>query len=573
MKKYTCIFLFLVLCLLPKTVLGADFEVKTNTSYYVDLPPITKVTHQITIKNLNPTVYLKAYSLVFSEMKIENLNCLANQNLIPCIQYTDNGQTHIKVDFQDVLAGSNMVRLLEVSYNNLSLVKKDGNTTDIFLPSLSVDNQDQETIALYVNKKLGDPIYFSQKPKRSTENGLYRIFHYDRSDLTKGVWSSFGTTQYYAFHLTYHLNQRAEKKVALPPDTAYQEVYLDHFSVTPKEIVVDLDGNWLATFPKNTTEVTVTGQIQVYPKPRLNYHFQVNNLPKKNLLDPLWTITDEKLLTETKNLLTPEEIKNYVVKTLSYDREKINAPTIERLGADKAFQTPLAAVCSEYTDLFVAIARSKGIYAQEINGYTMNESEDLEPTLFNRNILHAWPQYPEGGNWRQIDPTWEDTGGRDYFKSFDLKHLAFVIHGQETKFPQPPDDYRITYGKPFTESLSPEVKVKSTLFWSFYPTGLNLNLEIKNLGHTSLNNEIVTAEFATQEKVLAFLPPFAQKKITFLINLKSLYQITQNRAVIFVGSTKVTLLEVKKQVIFLSVITFFIPIIVLLTLLLVLRRK
>ncbi len=60
--------------------------------------------------------------------------------------------------------------------------------------------------------------------------------------------------------------------------------------------------------------------------------------------------------------------------------------------------------CSEYTLLFVAMARAAGIPARRVVGlaYTYN---DGEPAFG----YHAWAEVEIDGRWVQVDPTWNET--------------------------------------------------------------------------------------------------------------------------------------------------------------------
>lgn len=117
----------------------------------------------------------------------------------------------------------------------------------------------------------------------------------------------------------------------------------------------------------------------------------------------------------------------------------------KRLGADVVLANPDQAVCMEFTDLFIAIAREKGIYSREIQGYGFSLDPKLQPLSLVSDILHAWPEYYDlkTENWIAVDPTWGNTSGIDYFSSFDLNHIAFVIHGKNPEYPMPAGMYKI----------------------------------------------------------------------------------------------------------------------------------
>lgn len=573
MKKIIGLFLALYALgylLFPSVIKAADFQTTSETFYYLDNPPTTKIVHKIVIKNTNPTVYLTSYSLVFSEAEINNVNCLSDNNSIPCVRYSENERTYIKMNFNDVVAGKNATRHLEVSYTNLSLAKIEGNTTDIFLPSQTAEDNAQNTIYLNVNKKLGDPIYFSQAAESILSNDTYQIYRFSGDNLPTGVWASFGNTQYYNFNLGYKLTN-TQKSLALPPDTAYQKIYLKEVNPQPKNVTVDADGNWIATFDRGVINVSVIGQVQVFPKPRLGF----TPIPPKNLstvTNRYWSITNPQLLATSQKLKTPQDINRFVVDLLTYDKNKVNQEKIERMGAELAFANPTAAVCSEYTDLFIALARLQNLPVAEVNGFAVNNDQDLEPTLIGKNILHAWPQYWDGVTWKQVDPTWEDTGGRDYFRSFDLKHVAFVIHGTDPVYPYPPDTYQVVFGKPFTDDAI-EVRVKTKVSWSIFPLGINLEINLTNLGHTSLVNKTIKPSFTNATKELEFLPPFANYKTSFYVSPQAMVNLTQKTASLWVADHKYEITSISRQVVFIFLITLFVPIIVILGLLLLFKHR
>ena len=129
-----------------------------------------------------------------------------------------------------------------------------------------------------------------------------------------------------------------------------------------------------------------------------------------------------------------------MVSTLEYDYSRV-VPGIERLGAARALEQPKQAVCMEFTDLFVAIARSAGIPARAVHGYAYTTNSKLQPLSLVSDILHAWPQYYDEARhiWVAIDPTWgSTTRGVDYFNRLDFNHVTFAILGVESDYPYPP---------------------------------------------------------------------------------------------------------------------------------------
>ena len=137
---------------------------------------------------------------------------------------------------------------------------------------------------------------------------------------------------------------------------------------------------------------------------------------------------------------------DYVVKTLTYSTGDLSEGS-SRQGAVEAFENPEQAVCQEFSDTFITLARAAAIPARRNTGYGYAENDDLRPSSFEGDILHAWPEYwnEEKELWIPIDPTWGDTtGGIDYFSNFDLNHIVFAINGNSSTTPYPAGSYKST---------------------------------------------------------------------------------------------------------------------------------
>jgi transglutaminase-like putative cysteine protease len=59
--------------------------------------------------------------------------------------------------------------------------------------------------------------------------------------------------------------------------------------------------------------------------------------------------------------------------------------------------------CTEYAQLFVALARLNGIPAREVGGLVYNYSDKL-PQFSG----HAWAEVWMGDGWREVDPGWNE---------------------------------------------------------------------------------------------------------------------------------------------------------------------
>ena len=198
----------------------------------------------------------------------------------------------------------------------------------------------------------------------------------------------------------------------------------------PENVTKDKDGNWLATYllrPRSSTRVEVRGKaaVSLFPKPEaLSDESRAEYLKEK----PYWQVSDSRIQKLAKDLKTPKAIYDYVVKSLTYDFERVKKQQA-RLGAVATLQNPTSAVCLEFTDLFIAITRAAGIPAREVEGFAFTDNQKQRPLSLVQDILHAWPEYYDDTRqmWIMVDPTWgNSTGGVDYFDVLDFDHFAFV---------------------------------------------------------------------------------------------------------------------------------------------------
>lgn len=212
-------------------------------------------------------------------------------------------------------------------------------------------------------------------------------------------------------------------------------------------------------------DVKVAGKakISLHPKKQKLSQREKEQYLKDNAF---WQTSNKEIKKLALELKTPYEIYKYVVNNLKYDFQRV-ALGKPRMGALDVLKNPSSAVCLEFTDLFIAIARAAGIPAREINGFAYTRNSKERPLSLVKDVLHAWPEYydQEIETWVMVDPTWENTtGGVDYFYTLDFDHFAFVIKGVNSTYPIPAGAYKIsnaatrdvnvefaeTFGKPFT---------------------------------------------------------------------------------------------------------------------------
>jgi hypothetical protein len=458
-------------------------------------------------------------------------------NSIPIDVKKDGSTTTVIVKFPDAVVGKGVQRHFSVSYENGSFAVRTGEIWEVSIPRLNDDNNFRSyKVILKIPSSFGLEAYISPKPGSVQITTQGSTYTFDRNSIVEtGISAGFGQFQIFTYSLSYHLEnpleKSAETKIALPPDTAFQKVYLQKLDPKPNNIAVDPDGNWLATYllsPRQRVDVTASGAVQIFagfrtfPKPtdqELN-----DNLRETEY----WQVNDPQIKALANQLKTPKAIYDYVSTTLKYDFTRVQ-PNVQRMGAVKALQNTSQAICMEYTDLFIAIARAAGIPAREVNGYAYTENPELQPLSLVADVLHAWPEYydKDKGVWIPIDPTWASTsGGINYFDKLDLRHFAFVIHGESPTTPYPPGSYKlgpnpqkdvyVSFGK------LPENRI-SVLNISIIPVRvlpfLNsvYSVKIENPGPQALYSVYPTVYFDNKEASRDFvevLPPFSSYQMS-----------------------------------------------------------
>lgn len=526
------------LSLVPRVHAANDFLSSYDVSYVIDHNGQTQVNQKITIENLTSEKYIKSYQVTVSSDKIFEITAGDSQGQININIQKNDGKTVIKADFNDQVVGKGKKLVWNLSYKNPEIIEKHGLIWQIDIPTLTADNIGTYNLSLTVPTTLGQMAFMSPQPKNTERQFGASTYIFDKNQF---ITATFGLFQAFDFNLKYHLKNvhgtPIATEIALPPQTAYQDIFIKNINPPPEDVRVDDDGNWLAKFYMETNQsfdVTVLGLAKLYPAPREN----IKILPEKTRRLYLsskkyWEAGDGEIVKRAQELKSPEKIYQYVADTLKYDPARLNQPTIERYGASKALKNPNSAVCMEFTDLFIALSRAAGIPAREINGYAFGGNKSLRPLGLagsDGDILHSWPEYwDDVGGWVPVDPTWgATTGGADYFHQFDLNHLVLAIHGLSSTQPFPAGAYKYDSSQSgdvqvtFADVL-PDVILQAELsvdlpneVWAGLP--LFAKIAVKNTGNSLIpegNLQVNATNFRISQSSfnLGSLPPYARRII------------------------------------------------------------
>lgn len=527
-------------CVVTKVSADENFSTALQTTYTVNSDGSTRVEHAFALTNKTPTFFISKYGLKVSSGRIAHVSVLSNGKIIEPEVVSAADQTSIGVSFPDESVGEGKTRQFTISYTHPDLAQVTGKILEVTIPRLAnATDYDSYQVAVKTPERFGQPTRVTPEDfKLSNSPGFIELR--PSSNSGHGISAIYGTEQVFSLTIEYPLrnehNQQAITQITLPPDTPFQRLHYTQLEPKPSTIEQDVDGNWIATYtlpPNSTKIVTANALAQLTLAPNT-----IVPMPKA-----LHTYTDAKIFWQSNSseiqqlaqqYQNASDIYTYTIETLDYTTQIIEE-NLERKGALGALQDPTNAACQEFTDLFIAIARAAGIPTRRAAGYAYTQNSQLRPLSFQRDILHAWPEYYDAQkqSWISIDPTWGDTtGGVDYFNQFDLNHIVFAYNGSSSTLPYPAGAYAqgdepsknitVSFTEQF-ESATPEVllevmpkTVGGLTIPGFYTLevtnqsgqawyGIDMRLE-SNVGKIKLEQSMPTV-----------LLPFEVRKISFSV--------------------------------------------------------
>lgn len=537
----TPIFLCLITFILPNKISAQDFRADYNVEYFLSEKSDnleTTVNFNVQIANLKSDLYVNKFSIAFPKtFLIKNLVASDDRGGInPEIEFTDD-RTKISLEFSNPNVGRGSVNNFYLKFLQDNLFKINGNIWEVILPT--IENKESGSYNVIVNlPNETDKKISIAKPIPSRVSG--KKIYWDNPN-TKTIYAVFGDTQYYQLELTYNLQNPkltpVYTDVAFPPETVYQKLYIEGIKPLPQLTYLDEDGNFMARYflnPKEKKTVVFNGFVKIFSQPRWDIKSFLKNQfenQKKYLLTEqnYWQLDQQtNQLEKINKLKTVSDVYYFVTNNLKYDYQRVSKDT-KRLGAKEILSSPNQAVCTDFSDLFIALSREKGIYSREVEGYGFSNDSQLRPLSLISDVLHSWPEYynDQYKLWQPVDPTWENTSGIDYFSSFDLNHIVFVIHGKKSDYPLAAGMYKIEDSRDITIKAVnniPSEKSRITLDQFNLPGKINdrqtykVKMVVKNEGNVFLYNIPIKIDtdsltFSNSRIVVTSLLPLESKEL------------------------------------------------------------
>lgn len=520
---------------------SSNFSTDYEVAYSVRVDGKTNVNFDVVLTNESSQYYAASYNIQVGLDDLESVKASDPDGAIVPVITKDSDGANIELTFNKRVVGINNKLNFNLSFDTKDVAKKLGKIWEVNIPGLA--NQDSFrsfNVHVRVPSSLGKPSYIKPEIANLSKNSL----SFTKEQLgSSGIYIGFGDFQIYKFNLTYHLKNpnlfKVITEIAIPPSTNYQDIEIEDIDPRPRNVTIDQDGNWLAQYlltPSQKIDVVVKGKtkIDLSPKKEEITNEKINLYLKEQ---PYWQTSNVDIKNLANTLKTPFAIYEYIVKNLKYDFSRVTEGK-DRLGSVNVLKDPSSAVCLEFTDLFIALARAAGIPAREVDGFAYTENSKERPLSLLKDILHAWPEYYdfERESWIMVDPTWGNTTkGLDYFNQLDFDHFSFVIKGESSKYPIPAGGYKlegqevlkdldISFSDSFGGARS-QFAIEEN-FSKSYVAGLPIqeNITIKNIGKNISEPQTITVASSslnpTPEKFLLDpIPPFGY--LTFKVNFQA----------------------------------------------------
>lgn len=422
---------------------------------------------------------------------------------------------------------------IRLKYSSYGLIIKSGALRDMYVPAFAKtyvfeDEQSVEkvTTKVVIPKSLGD-INFIRPVANIQQDGSNNVINFTQEDLTGATaWIQIGTTQYYTFNIEQPYIATSsipivynQYKIILPRDIISgpitQKVFFTGIIPEPFSTEVDSDGNLTATFRVPVNEegvIKVSGYAVLTQNNSVDFVNSGNideissELITQNTSAAKYWESDSSEIEDLAKTLKGNEtnVYNLVESAYQYVVGKIDYSEVKKFGLNQrqgalATLQGGAAVCMEYSDLFIAILRAMGIPARAAFGSGYSALDGL--TSSTNTVNHQWAEVyiPSIKSWVGVDTTWGENG--DTLIGGDLNH--FYTHVASVDPETPSSTEAVLYGRGGT----------------FKDRTINVAAQSTEPTEDSLSEEQLTARYPTKQGSDNFLENVLTGASLFFYNI------------------------------------------------------
>jgi len=422
-------------------------ERSINTDKY-----IAELTQEnFTISILNPIKTKESLEAIKNNLQQIIILDENKQILQYSINETSSMDVEIKINKNHKLTQTSPSKIT-LEYKYPLYMFKIGKITDIFVPGFSKDfkfSTQTENIKfkyiLKIPKNIAQISHIHPQKNLVTEGEYFKIEYNGDELIGKSIYIQLGKEQSFKFKITKDYKPTIDIpiginqiKLIVPRDIASgylkQSVFFTYISPQPSSAEQDENGNIFLNFklPANKGGQIIIEGISKLEKVLFNHTLSGSlseipqNIKEKNTSPAVyWESNSTEIIKTSENILNKlnlntnfnsqiyeitKAIYEFIIDRIDYSIVKKYGLN-ERQGALKTLNGG-AAVCMEYSDLFIAIARASGIPARAAFGHAYSSIQYNFLDSSEKTINHQWAEvyYPRQNIWVPVDTTWGESG-------------------------------------------------------------------------------------------------------------------------------------------------------------------
>lgn len=550
MKKIIFLSIFFALGFLLNTKVSAKIIEKTYDRVYDVKDDHIEITETKAISVTENNFFIQAGAeesfTIFNPVQDDPEAQLKAEQTLSSIVLTDGSGNNLSFTSDTTATGNLIIKTkintgiysgqtytIRLKYSSYGLIIKSGALRDMYVPAFAKtyvfeDEQSIEkvTTKVIIPKSLGD-INFIRPVANIQPDGSNNVINFTQEDLTGATaWIQIGTTQYYTFNIEQPYIATSsipivynQYKIILPRDITSgpitQKVFFTGITPEPFSTEVDNDGNLTATFRVPVNEegvIKVSGYAVLTQNNSIDFVNSGNidqissDLITQNTSAAKYWESDSSEIEDLAKTLKGNEtnVYNLVESAYQYVVGKIDYSEVKKFGLNQrqgalATLQGGAAVCMEYSDLFIAILRAMGIPARAAFGSGYSALDGL--TSSTNTVNHQWAEVyiPSIKSWVGVDTTWGENG--DTLIGGDLNH--FYTHVASVDPETPSSTEAVLYGRGGT----------------FKDRTINVAAQSTKPTEDSLTEEQLTARYPTKQGSDNFLENVLTGASLFFYNI------------------------------------------------------
>jgi len=422
-------------------------ERSINTDKYIaELTP-----ENFTINILNPIKTKEALETIKNDLYQATILDQNKQALQYSVNETISMDIEIKINKNHKLTQTSPSKIT-LEYKYPLYMFKIGKIRDIFVPGFSKDfkfSTQTENIKfkyiLKIPKNIAQISYIHPQKSLVTEEEYFKVEYSGEELIGKSIYIQLGKEQSFKFKITKDYKSTIDIptginqiKLIVPRDISSgylkQNVFFSYISPEPSSAEQDENGNIFLDFkiPANKEGQIVIEGIGKVEKVLFNHTLSgsLNEIPQKiknanTSPAAYWESNSQEIIKISENILnklnlntnfnnqiyeTTKLIYQFIIDRIDYSIVKKYGLN-QRQGALKTLNGG-GAVCMEYSDLFIAIARASGIPARAAFGHAYSSIQYNFLDSSEKTINHQWAEvyYPRQNIWVPVDTTWGESG-------------------------------------------------------------------------------------------------------------------------------------------------------------------